>query len=212
MFLTLRGFTLSGIVLMGVGIFVTFGTETRRASAQTGESGDTATVEYFSGTSRYRIAKKYNPGISNYSEQRNYSALTLMLFLPDFSPAADHLKELKQPGWRNQMTLLLEHGPHMIDSDAQIAWMTNWPRGVHTRPETAANGCDLYRTPLMAPATSTCAPRMATSWYFHVVENLTYHSHRARFTRMSAPISASSIITAQDTPMTLYRSTAGSRR
>ena len=57
MFLTLRGFTLSGIVLMGVGIFVTFGTETRRASAQTGESGDTATVEYFSGTSRYRIAK-----------------------------------------------------------------------------------------------------------------------------------------------------------
>ncbi len=49
------------------------------------------------------------------------------------------------------MTLLLEHGPHMIDSDAQIAWMTNWPRGVHTRPETAANGCDLYRTPLMAP-------------------------------------------------------------
>ncbi|MGI3899861.1 MAG: hypothetical protein ACRYGP_18035 [Janthinobacterium lividum] len=109
------------------------------------------TIDYFSGAVHYTVPAIYNPGITRYSDERKYSALSFMLFLPNFSPAADHLEELKRPGWRDQMTLLFEHGPHMLDSDAQIAWMTNWPRGVHTRPEPAANGCDLYRTPLMAP-------------------------------------------------------------
>ena len=109
------------------------------------------TVDYFSGTTHYAVPMKYHPGITHYSEKRNYSALTLMLFLPDLSPAAEHLEEMKRPGWHDQMTLLIEHGPHVIDPDAQVAWMTNFPRGVHTLPEPAANGCEVYRTPLMMP-------------------------------------------------------------
>lgn len=94
---------------------------------------------------------RYHAGISRYSEKRDYSALTMMLFLPDFSPAADHAEELRIPGWRNQMTLLFEHGPRFSEPDQQIASMINRPQGVHTLSTPAANGCDLYRTPLMMP-------------------------------------------------------------
>ena len=115
------------------------------------EANSVTTIDYFSGTTHYAVPMKYYPGIKHYSEKRNYSALTLMLFLPDLSPAAEHLEEMKRPGWHDQMTLLIEHGPHVTDPDAQIAWMTNFPRGVHTLPEAAANGCEIYRTPLMMP-------------------------------------------------------------
>ena len=107
------------------------------------EANSATTIDYFSGTTHYAVPVKYHPGITRYSEKRNYSSLTLMLFLPDLSPAAEHLEEIKRPGWHDQMTLLFEHGPHIIDSDAQIAWMTNWPQGVHTLPEPIANGCSL---------------------------------------------------------------------
>ena len=114
-----------------------------------GAVSDPATVDYFSGTTHYAIPAFYRPGITAYFEKRNYSALNLMLFLPDFSPASQHVEEMRVPGWRNRMTLLFEHGPHMISPEAQIAWMTNWPRGVHTPLEPTANGCDLYRTPFI---------------------------------------------------------------
>lgn len=110
-----------------------------------------STVDYFSGTAHYAVPVKYNPGVTRYSEKRNYSALTLMLFLPDLSPAVDHPDEMERPGWQNQMTLLFEHGPRFGTADEQIAMLTNKPRGVHTLPEPAGNGCDLYKTPLMVP-------------------------------------------------------------
>lgn len=121
------------------------------AGAQEARPDAGATLDYFSGMAHYAVPARLNPGITRFSEGRNYSALTLMLFLPDFSPVADHPEEMKRPGWHDQMTLLFEHGPRMSDPEAQIASLTNRPLVGPTKPEALSNGCDIYRTPLVSP-------------------------------------------------------------
>ena len=128
------------------------------AGAQEARPDAGATLDYFSGMAHYAVPARLNPGITRFSEGRNYSALTLMLFLPDFSPVADHPEEMKRPGWHDQMTLLFEHGPRMSEPEAQIASLTNRPLVGPTKPEALSNGCDIYRTPLVDPGDVHACP------------------------------------------------------